>query len=73
MSDMGIPTISYLIHTQSFDQALCDLGVSVSVMPKVIYDGLSHDSLVPTSMHQHLVDQSIHCPDEIAKDVPVRI
>jgi hypothetical protein len=40
-----------LIGTMKFDQALCDLGASVSVMPKVIYDQLNHDSLVPTSMH----------------------
>jgi hypothetical protein len=51
MGDLGIPTISCLIGRQSFDQALCDLGASVSIMPKVIYDKLSHDSLVPTSMH----------------------
>jgi hypothetical protein len=51
MGDPGIPTISCLISTQSFDQALCNLGVSVSIMPKVIHDKLSHDSLAPTSMH----------------------
>jgi hypothetical protein len=51
MSDIGVPTISYLIDSQKFDQALCDLRASVSVMPKVIYDKLDHDSLVPTSIH----------------------
>jgi hypothetical protein len=59
MGDLGVQTISYLIGTQKFDQALCDLGESVSVMPKVIYDRLNHDSLVPTSMHLQLVNQSI--------------
>jgi hypothetical protein len=73
MGDGGIPTISHLIGTQGFDQALCDPGVSVSVMPKVIYDWLSHDSLVPTSMHLQLDDQSICCLVVIVKDVPVRI
>jgi hypothetical protein len=38
MGDLGIPTISCLIGTQKFDQALCDLGGIMSVMPKVIYD-----------------------------------
>jgi hypothetical protein len=51
MSDIGVPTISCLIDSQKFDQALCDLRASVSVMPKVIYDKLDHDSLVPTSIH----------------------
>jgi hypothetical protein len=50
MGNSGVPTISCLIGTQKFDQALYDHGASVSVMPKVIYDQLNHDSLVPTSM-----------------------
>jgi hypothetical protein len=51
MGDPGVPTISCLIVTQKFDRAHYDLRTSVSVMPKVIYDQLNHDSLVPTSMH----------------------
>jgi hypothetical protein len=51
MGDPSVPTISCLIGTHKFDQALCDLGASVSIMPKVIYDQLNHDSLFPTSMH----------------------
>jgi hypothetical protein len=73
MSDLGVPTISCLIGTQKFDQALYDLRASVSVMPKVIYDQLNHDSLVPTSMHLQLADQSIRRPVGIAEDIPVRI
>jgi hypothetical protein len=45
----------------------------VSVIPKVIYNSLNHDSLVPTSLYLQLVDQSIQCPMRIAKDIPVRI
>jgi hypothetical protein len=56
MGDPGVPTISCLIGTQKFDQALYDLGASVSIMPKIIYDQLNHDSLFPTSMHLQLVD-----------------
>jgi hypothetical protein len=59
MGDPGIPTISCLIDTQNFDQALCDQ--------------LSHDSLVHTSMHLQLVDQSICHPVRIAEDVLVKI
>jgi hypothetical protein len=42
-------------------------------MPKVIYDQLNHDSLVPTSMHLQLADQSIQRLVGIVKDIPVRI
>jgi hypothetical protein len=45
----------------------------VSVIPKVIYDQLNHDSLVPTSLHLQLVDQLIQRPAGIAEDIPVRI
>jgi hypothetical protein len=45
----------------------------VSIMPKVIYDQLNHDSLVPTSMHLQLADQSIPRLVGIVEDIPVRI
>jgi hypothetical protein len=73
MGDPGVPTICCLIGTQKVDQALCDLKASVSVMPKVIYDQLNHDSLVPTSMHLQLPDQSIRHLVGIAEDILVRI
>jgi hypothetical protein len=73
MGDPGVSTISYLIGTQKFDQALYDIGVCVSVMPKEIYEKLSHDSLVPTSMHLQLADQSIRHPVGIVEDIPVKI
>jgi hypothetical protein len=38
MGDPSVPTISYLIGTQKFDQALWDHRASMSVIPKVIYD-----------------------------------
>jgi hypothetical protein len=56
IGDTGVLTISCLIGTQKFDQTLCDLGASMSIMPKVIYDLLNHDSLVPTSKHLQLPD-----------------
>jgi hypothetical protein len=73
MGDPGVSTISYLIGTQKFDQALYDIGVCVSVMLKEIYEKLSHDSLVPTSMHLQLADQSIWHPVGIVEDIPVKI
>jgi hypothetical protein len=73
MGDPGVSTISCLIGTQKIHQALCDLGASMSVMPKVIYDQLNHDSLVPTSMHLQLAHQSIRHPVGIAEDIQVRI
>jgi hypothetical protein len=39
-----------------------------SGVPKVIYDQLNHDSLVPTSLHLQLADQSIRHPVGIVED-----
>jgi len=48
--DPGCPTITCSIGTQQFDHALCDLGASVSMMPKVVFDKLNFTHLVPTPM-----------------------
>ena len=48
--DPGSPTIICSIGAQSFDKALCDLGASVSVMPKAVFDRLNHSVLTPTPM-----------------------
>jgi hypothetical protein len=45
----------------------------VSIIPKVIYDQLNHDSLIPTFLHLQLADQSIWHLVRIVEDIPVRI
>jgi hypothetical protein len=71
--DPGCPTIDCSIGDQHFDNALCDLGASVSVMPKSVLDKLQHAKIVPTSMCLQLADQSLHYPIGIAEDIPVNI
>ncbi|KAJ1288923.1 hypothetical protein BS78_02G125800 [Paspalum vaginatum] len=71
--DPGSPTTPCLIGNQFFNHALCDLGASISVMPKADFDKLNHAALAPTTMCLQLVDQSIRHPTGIAEDVPVRI
>ena len=67
--DPGNPTISCSIGSHHFDQALCDLGASVSTMPKVVFDKLTHVVLSPTTMCLQLADQSIRYPVGIAEDI----
>jgi hypothetical protein len=45
----------------------------VNIIPKVIYDQLNHDSLVPTSLHLQLVKQLIRRLVRIVKDIPMII
>ena len=71
--DPGCPTITCSIGAQHFSNALCDLGASVSVIPKVVYDKLNHHALAPTAMCLQLADQTVHYPAGIAENIPVKI
>jgi hypothetical protein len=71
--DPWCPTISCSIGSEHFENALCDLGASVRVMPKVVFDKLNYTSLSTTTMFLQLADQSVRYPTGIAKDIPVRV
>jgi hypothetical protein len=71
--DPGCPTIDCSIGDQHFNNTLCDLGASVSLMPKSVFDKLQHAKIVPTSMCLQLADQSLHYLIGITKDILVNI
>ena len=48
--DPRCPTITCSIGAQHFKHALCNLGASISVMPKIVYDKINHHVLAPTAM-----------------------
>ena len=48
--DPETPVISCSIFDCNFDHALCDLGTSVNIMPKVTFEKLSYPTLSPTTM-----------------------
>src|SRR6185312_4163461 len=56
-----------------FERALCDLGASVSVMPKNMFEKLSLPEPEPTAMCLELADNSIRYPVGIAEDMLVKI
>ena len=65
--------ISCSIFDQYYEHALCDLGASVKIMPMVIYKELLYPTLSPTYMCVLLADSTIRYPEEIAKNVLVRM
>jgi hypothetical protein len=67
------PMISCSIGSKHFENALCDLGANVSVMPKVVFDKLNYTSLSPTTMCLQLAHQSVRYSAGITKDVLVRV
>jgi hypothetical protein len=71
--DLGCPTINCSIGNQNFENALYDLGASVSVMHKKVFDNLNYSALMPTSMCLQLADQSIRYPAGITKNILVKI
>jgi hypothetical protein len=71
--DSGCPTIDCSIGSENFKNVLCDLGASVSVMPKKVFDKLSYSTLTPTSMCLQLADQSVRYPAVIIENIPVKI
>jgi len=71
--DPGAFTILCVIGNVSFKRALCDLGASISVMPKHVYDSLSLEPLNKTSIVIQLVDRSFVYPLGMIEDVRLKI
>jgi hypothetical protein len=70
--DPGCLTIPCSVGSFKFDKALCDLGASVSVMPRDVYQKLRLP-LEPTGMCLKLGYNSIRYPLGITEDVPVKV
>jgi hypothetical protein len=70
--DPGCQTIPCSVGSFKFEKALCDLGGSVSVMPRDVFEKLRLP-LEPTGMCLELGDNSIHYPLGIAEDVLVKV
>ena len=71
--DLSVFTIPCVIGNASFKRALCDLGASISVMPKHVYDSLSLELLNKTTIVIQLADHSFVYPLGVIKDVLVKI
>jgi hypothetical protein len=70
--DPECPTIPCSVGSFKFKKALCDLGASVSIMPRDVFEKLCLP-LEPTGMCLELGDNSIRYPLGIAEDVPVKV
>jgi hypothetical protein len=70
--DPGCPTIPCSVGSFNFEKALCDLGASVSIMPRDVFEKLCLP-MEPTGICLELGDNSIRYPLGIAEDVPVKV
>nr|GEZ52615.1 hypothetical protein [Tanacetum cinerariifolium] len=71
--DLGSFTLPCFINNVCFDNALVDLGASVSVMPLSTYLNLGLGELAHTKLIIELVDMTVKHPKGIAKNVIVCI
>ena len=63
--DLGVPKISCSIFDQYYEHALCDVGASVNIMPKVIFEQLQYHALSQTRMFVQLADSTVRHPEGI--------
>ncbi|XP_027364535.1 uncharacterized protein LOC113871636 [Abrus precatorius] len=66
-------TIPCIIGSEQFSQAMFDLGASINVMPKSVYQSLHIGKLKPTGVVIQLANQSIAHPKGVLEDVLVRV
>jgi hypothetical protein len=71
--DLGRPIIPIAIGPNTFEEAVCDFGASLNIMPRVIYEKIHGDQLLYTTMSLQLVDQSLCYRKGILEDVCVRV
>jgi hypothetical protein len=60
--DNVYPGITCTIYYQKIKNALCDLGASVNLMPKAMFEELGYPAISPTTMTVQLADSSIKYP-----------
>ncbi|XP_021750128.1 uncharacterized protein LOC110715818 [Chenopodium quinoa] len=73
LGNPGNFSIPCAINRIQIDNALCDLGASVSLMPYTVYQRLDIGELLPTNITLQLADRSIKFPKGKVKDVPLRV
>ncbi|GJT39077.1 hypothetical protein Tco_0938942 [Tanacetum coccineum] len=71
--DLGSFTLPCFINNVCFDNALVDLGASVSVMPLLTYLNLGLGELAHTKLTVELADKIVKYPKGIAENILVRI
>jgi hypothetical protein len=48
--DLERPAILIAIRPNTFEEAICDFGANVNIMPEVIYEKIHGDQLLYTTM-----------------------
>ncbi|XP_070042486.1 uncharacterized protein [Nicotiana tomentosiformis] len=73
LEDPGAFTIPCTVGSTDFTKALCDLGVSINLMPYSVFKTLGIGQPRPTSMRLQMADHTMKRPLGIIDDVLVRV
>ncbi|XP_074313507.1 uncharacterized protein LOC141648683 [Silene latifolia] len=73
LGDRGSFSIPCVVGGVPISRALCDLGVSVSVIPLKVAKRIGIQALAPTTMTLKLADRSVKRPIGVLEDVPVKV
>ena len=60
LKDPGSFTIPCTIGGHHFEKALCDLGTSINLIPKSVFNKLGIGDIKPTTIMLQLADKSLH-------------
>jgi hypothetical protein len=69
LSGPALPTVPCILGAIKVHHALYDWGASMNILPKMVYDCLDEDPLVPTCQQLQLVDSTVVQPYRIAENV----
>ncbi|XP_021734119.1 uncharacterized protein LOC110700839 [Chenopodium quinoa] len=73
LKDPGNFSIPYPINKMKNDNALCDLGASVSLITYLVYQRLDLGALLASNITLQLADKSIKFQKDKVEDVPLRV
>jgi hypothetical protein len=71
--DNGYPGITCTIYYQKIKNALCDLGASVNLMPKAMFEELGYPAISPTTMTIQLSNSLIKYLEGIVENLLVKV
>jgi hypothetical protein len=71
--DNGYLGITCTIYYQEIKNALCDLGASVNLMPKDMFEELGFPAISPLTMKVQLAESSIKYPEGIVENLLVNV
>ncbi|XP_074304989.1 uncharacterized protein LOC141639908 [Silene latifolia] len=73
LGDLGNFSIPCIVGNVPISRALCDIGVSVSVLPLNIAKKIGMNEFLPTNIIFQLADRSIKCHMGVLEDVPIKV